>query len=39
MGLTDCVSSVVMRDWDLTDATTGDRHFRQAGFRALMADS
>lgn len=35
-GLTDCISFVVMRDRDLVDAATGDRHFHQAGFRALM---
>ena len=37
-GLTDCVSFVVMRDRDITDAATGDRHFQQAGFRPLMLD-
>lgn len=36
-GLTDCISFVVMSDRGLTDAATGDRHFQQAGFRALMA--
>jgi predicted nucleic acid-binding protein len=35
-GLTDCISFVVMRDRDLVDAATGDRHFQQAGFRPLM---
>jgi predicted nucleic acid-binding protein len=35
-GLTDCISFVVMREHDLTEAATGDRHFQQAGFRALM---
>ncbi len=35
-GLTDCISFVVMRDRGLVDAATGDRHFQQAGFRALM---
>ncbi len=35
-GLTDCISFVAMRDRNLTDAATGDRHFHQAGFRALM---
>ena len=34
--LTDCVSFVVMQDEGLTDAMTGDRHFEQAGFRALL---
>ncbi|MGB0564135.1 MAG: type II toxin-antitoxin system VapC family toxin [Spirulinaceae cyanobacterium] len=35
-GLTDCISFVVMRNNNLTDALTSDRHFVQAGFRALM---
>jgi hypothetical protein len=34
--LTDCISFVVMREWDLTDALTADRHFVQAGFRTLL---
>jgi predicted nucleic acid-binding protein len=34
--LTDCISFVVMREQDLTDALTGDRHFEQAGFVALL---
>ena len=38
-GLTDCVSFVVMQQQRLTDAVTGDRHFVQAGFRALMLDT
>jgi uncharacterized protein len=37
-GLTDCISFVVMQQQNLTDAATGDRHFVQAGFRALMLD-
>ena len=35
--LTDCISFVVMREYGLTEALTGDRHFEQAGFRALLA--
>jgi predicted nucleic acid-binding protein len=34
--LTDCISFVVMQDRGLTDALTGDHHFEQAGFRALL---
>ena len=34
--LTDCISFVVMQDKNLTDALTGDRHFEQAGFKALL---
>lgn len=35
--LTDCISFVVMEDEGLTDALTGDHHFEQAGFKALLA--
>ena len=34
--LTDCISFIVMRDRNLTDALTGDHHFEQAGFHALL---
>jgi uncharacterized protein len=34
--LTDCISFVVMRDLGLEEALTGDHHFEQAGFRALL---
>jgi uncharacterized protein len=34
--LTDCISFVVMQDHNLHDALTGDHHFEQAGFNALM---
>jgi predicted nucleic acid-binding protein len=37
-GLTDCISFVVMADQNLVDAMTADRHFIQAGFRALMRE-
>lgn len=35
-GLTDCISFAVMRQRGLHDALTTDRHFEQAGFRALL---
>ena len=35
--LTDCISFVVMHKHGLTEALTGDRHFEQAGLRALLA--
>lgn len=34
--LTDCLSFVVMQEEGLTEALTGDQHFEQAGFRALL---
>ena|SRR2546423_121325 len=34
--LTDCTSFVVMQELHLNDAATGDRHFEQAGYRALL---
>jgi uncharacterized protein len=34
--LTDCISFSVMTQRKLTDALTADRHFEQAGFRALL---
>jgi predicted nucleic acid-binding protein len=34
--LTDCISFVVMRQYGLAEALTGDHHFEQAGFRALL---
>jgi predicted nucleic acid-binding protein len=34
--LTDCFSFTVMQDRGLREALTGDRHFEQAGFVALL---
>ena len=34
--LTDCMSFVVMREMDISEALTGDRHFEQAGLTALL---
>jgi predicted nucleic acid-binding protein len=34
--LTDCISFVAMKDEGIIEALTGDRHFEQAGFRALF---
>jgi len=38
-GLIDCVSFIVMRENNMTDALTNDKHFQQAGFNALMRES
>ena len=38
-GLVDCISFVVMKENGITDALTCDKHYVQAGFRALMLDS
>lgn len=37
-GMTDCISFVVMQTNGVTDAATTDRHFIQAGFRALLLE-
>lgn len=36
--LVDCISIVVMKQYRLKDALTTDRHFVQAGFRALLRE-
>ena len=35
-GLVDCASFVVMTDEKIADAFTTDRHFEQAGFKAML---
>lgn len=37
-GLVDCISFVVMEREGLINAVTADRHFIQAGFRALLLE-
>ena len=34
--LTDCISFAVMQDEEIHEALTGDQHFEQAGFVALL---
>ncbi|HEV3270755.1 MAG TPA: PIN domain-containing protein [Candidatus Methylacidiphilales bacterium] len=34
--LTDCTSFIIMRERGIKEALTGDRHFEQAGFTALL---
>jgi predicted nucleic acid-binding protein len=34
--LTDCISFTVMQERKITEALTGDHHFEQAGFAALL---
>lgn len=34
--LTDCISFIVMREFGVEEALTGDHHFKQAGFRILL---
>jgi uncharacterized protein len=36
--LTDCISFEIMREHEIVDALTGDHHFIQAGFNAMLAD-
>ncbi|MBI3653706.1 MAG: type II toxin-antitoxin system VapC family toxin [Acidobacteria bacterium] len=34
--LTDCISMVVMQEYNITDVLTHDKHFAQEGFRVLI---
>jgi predicted nucleic acid-binding protein len=34
--LTDCISFIVMEEEGIHEALTGDQHFEQAGFKALL---
>ena len=34
--LTDCISFVAMKEERISEALTGDHHFEQAGFKALL---
>jgi uncharacterized protein len=34
--LTDCISFTVMKEEGIAEALTGDHHFEQAGFHALL---
>ncbi|HEX5472090.1 MAG TPA: PIN domain-containing protein [Lacipirellulaceae bacterium] len=36
--LTDCISFVVMNERQITEALTGDHHFEQAGFIAMLKE-
>jgi len=35
-GVIDCVSFTIMQEHNIVEALTGDRHFQQAGFVALL---
>jgi len=35
--LTDCISFIVMQEREINEALTGDHHYEQAGFRALLS--
>lgn len=37
-GMTDCISFVVMKEYDISETLTADVHFQQAGFVALMRE-
>lgn len=35
-GVIDCISFTIMKEREIVEALTGDRHFQQAGFVALL---
>jgi predicted nucleic acid-binding protein len=35
-GVIDCISFTIMQERNIVEALTGDRHFQQAGFVALL---
>ncbi len=37
-GMVDCLSFVVMQDYEIKDALTSDYHFKQASFNILMQE-
>ncbi|MBU4225419.1 MAG: PIN domain-containing protein [Chloroflexi bacterium] len=37
-GMTDCISFVVMKEYEISEVLTTDVHFQQAGFVALMRE-
>ncbi len=37
-GIVDCISFLVMQERRITDALTADKHFEQAGFKAVLLD-
>lgn len=37
-GMTDCISFIVMKEFEISEALTTDIHFKQAGFTALMRE-
>lgn len=37
--LVDCSSMLIMREYGMTEVLTGDRHFEQEGFVALLRDA
>jgi len=37
-GITDCISFVVMKERNITDALTTDEHFEQAGFKVMLRE-